>query len=204
MPRLTPRQQRVETLLRAFIRYRTGRLKRARRRTARQWRALRAAGYSNQPPHLPSASDSSSESLSASSDSDSDSTFNWLDVLGPDWRGSSDTSESSQDNGSDSMPTLASESSDSDDSDDSDGSDGSDDSDGSEGSDGPEGDHLPAQRLASRNGIGSGCPGKPIDALRLILRGKIDDALARSDDVLSSLRYRLETQHCAPTEPEHR
>src|ERR1700730_18824456 len=64
---------------------------------------------------------------------------------------------------------------------------------------------VAAQRLARRNGIGSGCcAGKAIDAIRLILRRKIDDALARSDDVLSSLRYRLETQHCAPTEPEHR
>jgi hypothetical protein len=51
---------------------------------------------------------------------------------------------------------------------------------------------------------GAGCPGKEIDAIHLILGGKIDDALARSDDLLSSLRYRLETQHCAPTKPEHR
>jgi hypothetical protein len=90
----------VKTLLRAFIRYCTGHLKRAWRCTARQRRALQAAGYPNQPPHLPSASDSSSENLSASSDSDSDSTFDWSDVLGPDWRGSSDTSESSQNDGS--------------------------------------------------------------------------------------------------------
>jgi hypothetical protein len=142
MPRLTPRQQRVETLLKAFIRYRTGRLKRARRRAARQRRALRAAGYPNQPPHLPSASDSSSENLSVSSDSDSDNTFDWSDVLGPDWRGSSDTSESSRNDGSDSMPTLASESSDSDDEDESDNLDSDSDS-GNDADDEEVGDHTP-------------------------------------------------------------
>src|ERR1700730_4558113 len=63
---------------------------------------------------------------------------------------------------------------------------------------------VATQRLASRNWIGAGCPGKAIDAIHLVLRRKIDDALARSNDVLGSLRYRLETQHCAPTEPEHR